>query len=51
MVPKLALMPEASEAAIASAVALAGTSRRSSRAAAAVAPKTPMVLVGCQPRS
>jgi hypothetical protein len=51
IVPKFALMPEASEQAIASAVAVRSTSRPRSRALAAAAPKMPSVAVGCQPFS
>ena len=49
MVPKLDLTPEASDAAIASAVAVCAADSPSSRAHAAAQPKTPMVAVGCQP--
>jgi hypothetical protein len=49
IVPKFALMPEANEAASASAVAVPSPSRPSNFAQAAAAPKVPSVAVGCQP--
>ena len=49
MVPKLALMPAASEAAMESAVAVLSSDSFRSFAQAAAAPKTPSVAVGCQP--
>jgi hypothetical protein len=49
MVPKFALMPEASEAAMASAVAVRAASSRIRWHAAAAAPCTPRVAVACQP--
>ena len=51
MVPKLALRPDANEAAMASAVAVCASVRFMSRAADAAAPNTPSVAVGCQPLS
>ena len=51
MVPKLALRPEAREAAMASAVAVRAAPSPIRWQAAAAAPKTPSVAVGCQPLS
>ena len=51
MVPKLALRPDENEAAMASAVAVCAAVSPSSREAAAAAPNTPSVAVGCQPLS
>ena len=51
MVPKFAFRPEDSEAAVAIAVAVRSPSRPSRREAAAAAPNTPSVAVGCQPFS
>jgi hypothetical protein len=49
MVPKLDFTPEASEAAIAIAVAVCSSLNFITFAQAAVQPKMPMVEVGCQP--
>ena len=51
MVPKLAFTPDENEAAMASAVAVSPTESPRRCEAAAAAPNTPSVAVGCQPLS
>ena len=51
MVPKLALTPDASDTAKASAVSVSSSDKPSSSAEAATVPKIPRVVVGCQPFS